>query len=203
MDEITAETAWLRLGEAGKLIVAHTGKTKTQAQAELRRAIQDGFGRRADGSWRGLRWRLHSRVAKGPWRANVVLDHGKSTILAPAMGGQPSWHDIDKTWPEVPVLIEVHREDLGRMWPSPETPAALASSGAPGRPSKSMHLILDELGRRVDGRKIAASLGDEAEALLTWLKNTHPSRERPTAKTIENNIRLAYRKAAADAHHEK
>jgi hypothetical protein len=68
-------------------------------------------------------------------------------------------------------------------------------TGAPGRPSKSMHLILDEYQRRLSCGATPASTEAEAESLLQWLRDIHPAADRPTAKTIGNRIRPLHRNA--------
>jgi hypothetical protein len=67
------------------------------------------------------------------------------------------------------------------------------TTGMPGRPSKSKHLIEDEFKRRTKAGEALRNLADEAAALLDWLKDAHPTVPRPTVKTIKNNIRAAHR----------
>ena len=70
-------------------------------------------------------------------------------------------------------------------------------TGAPGRPSKGAHLISDEFDRRSELGDLEAGVTEQARVLLQWLKETHPLRERPTVRTIENQIRDRYRRAKA------
>jgi hypothetical protein len=73
------------------------------------------------------------------------------------------------------------------------------TTGMPGRPSKGKQLIEDEFDRRAAADETMASLEAEAEALLAWYKTTYPKEQRPTVKTIKNNIRARYwRWARAD-----
>lgn len=66
-------------------------------------------------------------------------------------------------------------------------------TGMPGRLSLSKHLIEDEFRRRTQADQASLSLSDEAKALLAWFAKHHPEMQRPTLKTIENNIRDHYR----------
>ncbi len=66
-------------------------------------------------------------------------------------------------------------------------------TGVPGRPQKSMHLILDEFERRITAKSVVRPMNGECQALLQWLKDTHPKGDRPTVKTIENRIRKRYK----------
>jgi hypothetical protein len=77
-------------------------------------------------------------------------------------------------------------------------PAAAAPdrTGFPGRPSKSKHLIDDEFERRIAASKALPVLAEEARALLHWLEAKYPTAERPTLKTIQNNIRSRHRQCA-------
>jgi hypothetical protein len=65
-------------------------------------------------------------------------------------------------------------------------------TGAPGRPS-SMHLVRAEAEQRRKTGQAALPVEDEAKALHSWFKNTHPAGPLPTAKTIENRIREDHR----------
>ena len=65
-------------------------------------------------------------------------------------------------------------------------------SGAPGRPS-SKHLIKMEFEARCQRDETAKSVTLEAIALSRWLAETHPSAPQLTPKTIENQIRSAFR----------
>jgi hypothetical protein len=62
-------------------------------------------------------------------------------------------------------------------------------SGMPGRPAKGKHLIEDEFKRRVANQQVKPTLPEEARALFDWYKTEYPGAERPTIKTIRNNIR--------------
>ena len=68
-----------------------------------------------------------------------------------------------------------------------------SGTGAPGRPTKSMHLIIDECRRRLEAGIAEPRLADEARALLVWLWQEQPIRDRPTEKSIANAIRGEYR----------
>jgi hypothetical protein len=66
-------------------------------------------------------------------------------------------------------------------------------TGMPGRPSKGKGLIEDEFKRRIGDGVALPDLADEAQALWNWYKVKDPKAERPTVKTIKNNIRADHR----------
>ncbi|MGF1447333.1 MAG: hypothetical protein ACFBRM_14200 [Pikeienuella sp.] len=66
-------------------------------------------------------------------------------------------------------------------------------TGTPGRPTKGIDIIQVEFQRHVDAGEIAESLAAEARALQAWYRETYPRRDCPTTKTIENNLRAAWR----------
>lgn len=73
----------------------------------------------------------------------------------------------------------------------------LLPTGTPGRPKKGIDVIRLEFQRRIAAKELAASLAAESRALADWYHQTYPRRDCPTAKTIENNIRLEYKEARA------
>jgi hypothetical protein len=70
-----------------------------------------------------------------------------------------------------------------------------SKTGYPGRPPKAADLINREFERRCREEVLKLNLNALAKDLLDWLMVTHPTEERPTVGTIENNIRDRYRKA--------
>jgi hypothetical protein len=90
---------------------------------------------------------------------------------------------------EVIIPRQVRRRDIERVWPR----LLATGTGAPGRPSKSMHLIEREFERRKDAGEVLPQLAAEARHLLTWLPHAHPDAEPPTEKTIKNRLRDAHR----------
>ena len=68
-------------------------------------------------------------------------------------------------------------------------------TGLPGRPSKGIEIIRAEFERREAAGEIAASLAAESRALADWYHRAYPLRDRPSPKTIGNNIRLDYKAA--------
>ncbi len=58
---------------------------------------------------------------------------------------------------------------------------------------KGIDIIRVEFQRRVEAGEIAGSLAAEARALQAWYHETYPRRDCPTTKTIENNLREAWR----------
>jgi hypothetical protein len=103
-------------------------------------------------------------------------------------------------WPTGPYglvpreLLEpfyVRRSAIERVWPRPQP--LITGTGAPGRPSKSMHLIKREFDRRKDAGEVLPQLVAEARHLLRWLPRAHPDAEPPSEKTIKNRLRDAHR----------
>jgi hypothetical protein len=78
-------------------------------------------------------------------------------------------------------------------WFGSQEPPQSPTSGFAGRPSKSRHLIEDELRRRAAAHQLAPTLKEQSRALLQWLTGTHPSAPRPTEGVTGNNIRHEYR----------
>ncbi|MBS0125679.1 hypothetical protein [Thetidibacter halocola] len=66
-------------------------------------------------------------------------------------------------------------------------------TGTPGRPKKGIDIIRIEFQRRVEAGEIAENLAAEARALQAWYREAYPRRDCPTTKTIENNLREAWR----------
>ena len=89
--------------------------------------------------------------------------------------------------------LMVRKDDVGGLWPFTGIDTD-QNTGLPGRPSKSKHLIEDELRRRAENNLLAGTLADEAAELLAWLVGNHSSKQRPTLDTIKNNIRAEYRR---------
>jgi hypothetical protein len=79
-----------------------------------------------------------------------------------------------------------------------EADIATMPTGAPGRPSKGMHLIWTEFERRLAENACKPSLREEASVLLQWFRREYPVRQPPTVKTIENKIRNDHRIWRAD-----
>lgn len=75
-------------------------------------------------------------------------------------------------------------------------PCDIHRSGLPGKPPKLAHFIEREFLSRVESGEAqkSGSLSAEALALQDWAKETYPDAPPPTAKTIENNIRVMYNK---------
>jgi hypothetical protein len=94
----------------------------------------------------------------------------------------------DTRWTQLMVA----KGDVRSHWPFSKSPET--STGLPGRPPKAKHLISDEMQRRANESRLAASLAQEAEALLDWLTASHPTAARPTRRTISNNLRADYRR---------
>jgi hypothetical protein len=70
-------------------------------------------------------------------------------------------------------------------------------TGAPGRPSRGMHLVRREFDQRRIANECKPSLREEATELERWFHNFFPTAQPVKRKTIENNIRSDYRDWAA------
>jgi hypothetical protein len=88
--------------------------------------------------------------------------------------------------------IVVFRLSVRTLWPFSIDEGCADQTGLPGRPGKSKQLIEQEFLRRTKEGVLKASLREESEALFMWFRDTHPSKPRPTATTIANNIRNAF-----------
>jgi hypothetical protein len=97
------------------------------------------------------------------------------------------------------ATIFVSPSDL-RLWLGPEPQITKARTGTQGRPTKSWPVIEQEFNRRRGEGKTASSREGEAKALVAWLKDTHPTAERPTAKTIQNNLPADFQPRAGNGH---
>jgi hypothetical protein len=80
----------------------------------------------------------------------------------------------------------------------PRKPAPFMPTGAPGRPSKGMHVIRIEFDRRRIANECKPSLREEAAELEDWFRDCYATAQPVKRKTIENNIRSDYRDWAAD-----
>jgi hypothetical protein len=104
--------------------------------------------------------------------------------------GPASWTHLQVK--KADVLREIKFEDRSEaLEPAPY------KSGAPGRPS-SNNLVKAEFDARCGRGEAAVSLKLEAIALAEWLGTTHPGAPQLTAKTIENQIRAAFRSRASN-----
>jgi hypothetical protein len=80
----------------------------------------------------------------------------------------------------------------------PTKPVPFMPTGAPGRPSKGMHLIRIEFDRRRIANECKPSLREEAAELEVWFRNRYPTAQPVKHNTIENNIRSDYRDRVAN-----
>jgi len=88
--------------------------------------------------------------------------------------------------------LSLEKGDVRKLWPFEASPGT--RTGFPGRPALARHLIDAELLRRGASGEMAPIVSQEAEALLAWLRKTHPQVSPPTTGTIENNIRGEFRR---------
>jgi hypothetical protein len=92
--------------------------------------------------------------------------------------------------------LQARKTDLLREFKFEDRREALApaayKTGAPGRPS-SKQLVTTKFDARRQRGETAKTVTLEAVALASWLSEKHPSAPQMTAKTIENQIRAAFR----------
>ena len=80
----------------------------------------------------------------------------------------------------------------------PAHPNPFMATGAPGRPSRGMHVISVEFDRRRRENLCEASLREEATTLEQWFAQGYPMAQPVKRKTIENKIRADYRRWLTD-----
>jgi len=78
--------------------------------------------------------------------------------------------------------------------------ALIDRTGAPGRPTKSMHLVLNEARRRLAEGRLEESQEAAATSLRAWLRDEHPEAPPPGIKSITNQLaKLRPRRAPVPA----
>lgn len=68
-------------------------------------------------------------------------------------------------------------------------------TGMPGRPSSGREIIEAEFERRIAAGDLETSLAAQGRILAAWYREKYPRHRCPTPKTIENNLREAWRRA--------
>lgn len=91
-----------------------------------------------------------------------------------------------KGWARLMVL----KSDVAGLWQF--NISRPAQTGAPGRPS-SMYLVLAEFEIRASKNDIEQTVTEQAQVLVEWLKQNHPTQPTLTRKTIRNKIGEKYR----------
>lgn len=86
--------------------------------------------------------------------------------------------------------LMVEKSDVRTLWQFAATPQT--STGLPGRPALSRHLIDDELQRRGLANELEGTLREQAGVLVAWLRVTYPKHQPPKPRVVENNIRVEY-----------
>lgn len=123
----------------------------------------------------------------------------------PAAGASANWHDGHFSFRLVTALQSTFvgevrelcfdRASIEQIGTTGADTDAATRTGDPGRPEKGYTLYMAELERRRQRCDTLPTLAQEAEALLSWLRQTYSLKSAPTAKTVENRIRDAFRKA--------
>lgn len=114
----------------------------------------------------------------GPWR-QIPAPAWRQLRINNATKGQAMVHST--------VIHDIHilPPDIDDLIPP----------GTPGRPGKGIDIIEIEFQRRIESGEIEPSLAAESRLLADWYHRTYPRRDPPTAKTVENRIRLKYKEA--------
>jgi hypothetical protein len=186
------DDCWLDLQRAVARVREYRELSIGAALTVLRKACSSGEvrsrGRVMDFS--GFRSRneeaLLPLLSENDWRDNSInLDQGE-------LESRAGIFDITN--------VTVSGEDLDwwlrNRWKNDERIATTMPTGAPGRPSKGMHLIRAEFDRRITENSCKLLLREEATDLKQWFFRENPNAQSPTVKTIENNIRADHRQWA-------
>jgi hypothetical protein len=91
---------------------------------------------------------------------------------------------------ELWTQLMVEKDDVRDRWPFDFTDQE--RTGLPGRPKLAADIIRDELERRGAAGQLDRTVTEQAEALVAWLAREHPSKARPSPRTVENYIRQRY-----------
>ncbi len=92
-------------------------------------------------------------------------------------------------WSRLMVL----KSEIRDRWPFESD---VARTGTAGRPT-SMFLVTAEFDRRREAGTLGNTLKEEANFLVEWLRLAHRHVPPVTVKTVENNLRHAYKRARA------
>jgi hypothetical protein len=195
----TKRADWKTLPEAVTYVCAANRCEPAEAQEQIRAAL-------ADGELRPLRW---EDGRPRPFGSTGGLTFPDDT---PPLD-RHYWTDAEIDWEAGNVLDRSEYSDpprhrrllilaraLAHRWPLAASAggAATMPTGAPGRPSKGMHLIRVEFDRRRSTNLCAPLLREEATALAQWFREHFATAQPVKRKTIENSIRAEYRQWAAD-----
>jgi hypothetical protein len=170
-------------------LVAHIAKTATDGDVEA--ALADFLHAARDGAIEVFD-DTGKIVPRDRWGTEINAWPVGRLILGPVL---PIWR----------LFGTVRRPDAERLWSREGELAGQAAqvdnpsmpTGAPGRPTKGMHLVRGEFQRRLGLKAWKLTLREEAAELQKWFKSQYPNASPPTIKTIENNIRTDFRQSVA------
>lgn len=139
-----------------------------------------------EGAWAAIKWSLIDQLIAGtlvgftqsdppfgPWRQ------------IPASSWKNLWIKNSRQGRVVGPNVDLYNVYIGKPG---QTHSNVVMTGAPGQPSKSMHIIMDEWERRLRAGRIEPTRKAQAQVLLDWLKETHPLLPRPTEDTIYRRL---------------
>jgi hypothetical protein len=118
-----------------------------------------------------------------PFRKVALAEFSEWALAPPRNWRLPK--QFPRTTPASSAVVEADPSgDIG------EADISSIPTGTAGRPSKGKHLIEDEYRRRIAAGQVESALADEAKALFNWYIVKYPKEQRPTEKTITNNLRI-------------
>jgi hypothetical protein len=166
-------------------LVAHIAETTTDGDIEA--ALADFLHAARDGAIEVFD-DTGKIVPRDLWGTEINAAPFGRLIFGPVL---PIWR----------IFGRVRRSDAERLWSREGEPAGQAAqvdnpsmpTGAPGRPTKGMHLVRGEFQRRLRENLCRPSLREEATELQKRFRSRYPNASPPTIKTIENNIRTDLR----------
>jgi hypothetical protein len=206
---------WVRLQDGDEFIGEIWPESSSQERREAIIAIQfsDEVSKRARLEGASPPERDITDLLAGGRRQNVTIDIPNSRII---LRGFRIRTDLPllPLWPGGPPKVpqgEDAKWELKKVWFAREAartyaveklvgrkPNPFMPTGAPGRPSKGMHVIRIEFDRRRIANECKLSLRQEAAELECWFRHHYPTAQPVKRKTIENNIRADYRVWAAN-----
>jgi len=194
---------WMRLllgvGDDFEFLVS-----PSEAETALLKAVQVGaIEAWQDGTRFEAQWFDCARVKNfllGPsLSCGEVMRFERRRDLPHLVGECEDGSRLERPWEQ--IVPQFRSAALLKAFPSrdsmaEEVRASRSRTGAPGRPT-SMHLIKKEFERRAAAGSLDDQLAAVAQSLVNWLKETHPAEPQMTPKTVENNLRVAFRHANA------
>ena len=178
---------WRRRNDKGRLV--KEGRATIEA-----RALKEAG--RSDASWGPFGFNVAAvrTLHRAMWsKVRAQIASSKKVVH----GFQPPTATIESIDPRIASLLKFDvlkrtAEGEGLVFRGVEIRSRdevrIEGTGAPGRPTKSMHLILDEARRRLADGKLEDSQQEAAKSLLAWLHSKYPDAPPPGIKSIINKL---------------